>query len=133
MGIGDAIRRFDVHGLLGQGILPGGGVLKWATTRISGGEAGGTWVKEIVEPKTLPTAKAPSRARQQVKTGDGLVSTTRPNLNAVAVVPLQLDGAIASTGFAVLRPLLLEPRWLYSVVQSEDFVAEMSGLVPCRL
>src|SRR5580704_9822576 len=38
-------------------------------------------LKEIIEPKILPTAKAPSRARQQVKTGDVLVSTTRPNLN----------------------------------------------------
>jgi type I restriction enzyme, S subunit len=86
-------------------------------------------LKEIVEPKTLPTAKAPSRARQQVRHGDVLVSTTRPNLNAVALVPPQLEGAVASTGFAVLRPVLLEPRWLYSVVQSEHFVNEMSALV----
>jgi hypothetical protein len=54
-----------------------------------------------------------------VQAGDVLVSTTRPNLNAVAVVPTQLNGAIVSTGFAVLRPVLLEPRWLFSVVQSE--------------
>lgn len=86
-------------------------------------------LKEIVDPKTLPTAKAPSRARQQLKCGDVIVSTTRPNLNAVALVPTQLDGAIASTGFAVLRPVLLEPRWLYSVVQAEDFVAKMSAQV----
>jgi hypothetical protein len=44
MGIGDAVRRFDVYSLLCQGILPGGGVLKWAGTRISGGEVGGTRV-----------------------------------------------------------------------------------------
>ena len=85
--------------------------------------------KEIVESRTLPTATAPSRARQQVRRDDVLVSTTRPNLNAVALVPPQLDGAIASTGFTVLRPVLLEPRWLFSVVQSEDFVTEMSSLV----
>jgi hypothetical protein len=30
MGIGDAIRRFDVHGFLGHGTLPGGGVPKCA-------------------------------------------------------------------------------------------------------
>jgi type I restriction enzyme, S subunit len=85
--------------------------------------------KEIVEPKTLPIAQAPSRAQQQVQAGDVLVSTTRPNLNAVAVVPTQLNGAIVSTGFAVLRPVLLEPRWLFSVVQSENFVNGMSNLV----
>jgi type I restriction enzyme S subunit len=39
-----------------------------------------------------------------VRAGDILVSTVRPNLNAVAVVPDDLDGEIASTGFCVLRP-----------------------------
>ena len=86
-------------------------------------------LKEIVGPRTIASADAPSRARQLVKGGDVLVSMTRPNLNAVALVPQQLEGAIASTGFAVLRAILLEPSWLYAVVQSEDFVAEMSASV----
>lgn len=85
--------------------------------------------KEIVGPRKLSNSKAPSRARQQVKSGDVLVSTTRPNLNAVALVPPRLDGSVASTGFAVLRPIFLESRWLYFVVQSEDFIAEMSAMV----
>jgi hypothetical protein len=42
MGIGNAIRRFDVHGLLGQGTLPGGGALRWEAARISESKAGGT-------------------------------------------------------------------------------------------
>ena len=85
--------------------------------------------KEITEPKFLSTADAPSRARQRVKPGDVLVSTTRPNLNAVALVPPDLVDAIASTGFAVLRPVLIEPHWLYCVVQSGKFVKAMSALV----
>ena len=40
---------------------------------------------ETVTPKTAPT-----RARQWVRPGDVLVSMTRPNLNAVAVVPQSL-------------------------------------------
>ena len=44
-------------------------------------------LKEITAEKLLPTTKAPSRARQQVKKNDVLVSMTRPNLNAVAIVP----------------------------------------------
>ena len=60
--------------------------------------------KRIRGASTVAVAEAPSRARQIVKSGDILVSTVRPNLNAVAVVPPELDGAIASTGFAVLRP-----------------------------
>ena len=50
--------------------------------------------KRIVDPKILPVTKAPSRARQLLRRGDVLVSMTRPNLNAVALVPSNLDGAI---------------------------------------
>ena len=41
--------------------------------------------KRIVDPKALPVTKAPSRAKQVLKSGDVLVSMTRPNLNAVAL------------------------------------------------
>lgn len=40
----------------------------------------------------------------EIRAGDVLVSTVRPNLNTVATVPDELDGHIASTGFCVLRP-----------------------------
>lgn len=86
--------------------------------------------KRIVDPKRLPAVAAPSRARQRLRKGDVLVSMTRPNLNAVAVVPPELDGAIGSTGFHVLRAKDdVEPRWLYYAVQSPRFVAAMCDLV----
>jgi type I restriction enzyme S subunit len=66
--------------------------------------------KRIVAAPKIIGAEAPSRARQEIRTGDILVSTVRPNLNAVAVVPEELDGQIASTGFCVLRPT--EPKIL---------------------
>ena len=54
------------------------------------------------------------------------MSTVRPNLNAVAVVPAQLDGATASTGFTVLRPSEeLDGRFLFHWVQSPAFIADM--------
>ena len=43
--------------------------------------------KKIADPKFLPLAKAPSRAKQVLKAGDVLVSMTRPNLNAVRACP----------------------------------------------
>jgi type I restriction enzyme, S subunit len=61
--------------------------------------------KRIVSPTILPGRQAPSRARQRLKAGDVLVSMTRPNLNAVAMVPPSLDQAFCSTGFDVLRPI----------------------------
>ncbi|MFN7835299.1 MAG: restriction endonuclease subunit S [Burkholderiaceae bacterium] len=85
--------------------------------------------KKITEAKALTLSQAPSRAKQLLRTGDVLVSMTRPNLNAVALVPEQLDGAIGSTGFHVLRSRWLRPEFLLRLVQSQRFVDEMSALV----
>ena len=75
----------------------------------------------------LAVAEAPSRARQVLKADDILVSTVRPNLNAVAMVPNDLDGAVGSTGFTVLRanPKRLLPRYLFHWVRTPTFVANM--------
>ena len=86
--------------------------------------------KRIVEPKHIPADEAPSRAKQRLHTGDVLVSMTRPNLNAVALVSHELNGAIGSTGFHVLRAAeTVLPQWLYYGVQSQRFIKEMSALV----
>jgi len=85
--------------------------------------------KKYTEAKPLTLSQAPSRAKQLLRAGDVLVSMTRPNLNAVALVPEQLDGAIGSTGFHVLRSRWLRPEFLLRLVQSQRFVDEMSALV----
>lgn len=81
--------------------------------------------KRIVDSKVLPVAEAPSRAKQVLKAGDVVVSMTRPNLNAVALVPPDLDGAIGSTGFHVLRAKDAEPSFLFYVVQTTGFIDAM--------
>jgi type I restriction enzyme S subunit len=86
-------------------------------------------LKRIVNPKTLPVASAPSRARQRLKANDVLVSMTRPNLNAVAILPSEFDGAIGSTGFDVLRTQWIEPHWLFYFVRTDDFITAMTRLV----
>ena len=77
----------------------------------------------------LPVASkvAPSRARKLVLTGDVLISTVRPNLNAVALVPRQYDSEIASTGFCVLRPnpKLLKSVYLYYFTQTDYFISRL--------
>lgn len=50
-----------------------------------------------------PVSEAPSRARQVVRADDILISLTRPSRGAVLRVLPEHDGAIASTGFAVVR------------------------------
>jgi type I restriction enzyme S subunit len=84
-------------------------------------------IKEIIGAREITCGEAPSRARQLVSTGDILVSTVRPNLNGIAKVNAEFDGATASTGFCVLRPRpnLLDSNYLFHWVKSPQFVADM--------
>lgn len=87
-------------------------------------------LKKIVEPTLCLGSEAPSRARQLVQTNDVLVSTVRPNLNSVAVVTEEFNGATASTGYTVLRPLpeILDSQYLFHWVKADHFINEMIKL-----
>ncbi len=86
--------------------------------------------KLITQARTLPGKEAPSRARQVIRTNDVLVATTRPNLNAVTLVPAELDDAICSTGFCVLRSNgKVEPEFLFAFAQTEVFIRSLSEIV----
>jgi type I restriction enzyme, S subunit len=86
--------------------------------------------KAVSSPKATPSDAAPSRARKIIKANDVLVALVRPNLNAVAMVPAELDNEIASTGFCVLRPNdRVLPQYLYYSVRTQRFVDNLCGLV----
>lgn len=86
--------------------------------------------KAITGQRSLLGSEAPSRARKLIRQGDVLVSTVRPNLNAVALVPASLDGAVASTGFCVLRAnSRVLPEYLLYFVRSRNFVDNLCTLV----
>ena len=80
----------------------------------------------IVDTKTYLGKDAPSRARQKVKAHDVVVSTVRTYLKNIALVPAELDGQVASTGFCVLRA---GDEWLnkylFYFVQSDDVLKEI--------
>lgn len=83
----------------------------------------------IVEPKRYFGKDAPSRARQQVKPGDVLLSTVRPYLRNIAYVTDTLEGAIASTGFAVLRAENgVDGKFIFYYVLTDAFVKSLSEL-----
>ena len=67
---------------------------------------------------------APGRARRVVRSQDVLIATVRPYLRGFAVIPTSLDGAVASTGFAVLRAVANEirPSFLWAIVGMDEFV-----------
>jgi type I restriction enzyme S subunit len=83
--------------------------------------------KRIVEAGMVTEATAPTRARQWVRRGDVLVSMTRPNLNAVAMVTDPHHGAVVSTGFDVLRPEAEQclSEWIYYRVRSNAFIEDV--------
>jgi type I restriction enzyme S subunit len=70
---------------------------------------------------------APGRARRVVRVADVLVSTVRPYLKGFALVPKDLDGGVASTGFAVVRakPDKTLPGFIWAFVGLEPFVLHL--------
>lgn len=82
----------------------------------------------ITEPKSFFGSEAPSRARRVVAVGDILFSTVRTYLKNIAMVPLELDGKLTSTGIAILRSNgAVDPRYLFNWVRSNEFVDEISA------
>ncbi|NTW84279.1 MAG: hypothetical protein HGB36_13115 [Chlorobiaceae bacterium] len=85
---------------------------------------------KIIGATPLLGAEAPSRARKAIHSDDILFATVRPTLKRIALVPSELDGAIASTGFCVLRcdKEKVEPKFLYFFLITDHFNARMAGL-----
>ena len=68
---------------------------------------------------------APSRARRLARPGDVLVSTVRTYLRAIA--PVEHEGRVYSTGFAVLRALegVSDPRFLNHMMASMPVIEDI--------
>ena len=79
----------------------------------------------------IPSFEAPSRARRGIRSGDVLLSTVRPNLKAFTLLKDIPPRAIASTGFAVLRPRngVVEPAFILASIRSESVVDQMVGMM----
>lgn len=87
---------------------------------ISGVESGTGKISQV---KELFGYEAPSRARRVLKENNIIMSTVRPNLKAIAKVPLTLDGHICSTGFAVFScPENILPNFMFYQLFSPSFV-----------
>ena len=75
----------------------------------------------------IASTEAPSRARRAVERDDVLVSTVRPNLRAFAILTEIPHRAIASTGFAIIRPKddNLVSQFLILMMRNEMSVGQM--------
>lgn len=75
----------------------------------------------IKQTETHTFKSAPSRARRRVQNGDVIVSTVRTYLRAIASIQNPPENLIVSTGFAVLRPLLLLNPGFAAYLFNADF------------
>lgn len=72
------------------------------------------------ETTKVQLGKEPDRAHYRLTKGDVVVSTVRPNRNAVTLI--NADGIIGSSGLAVLRPHNIEPEYLFAFCKTSYFI-----------
>jgi restriction endonuclease S subunit len=85
-------------------------------------------VNRIVSYKEYLWKNAPSRAKQVIKSGDVLFATVRTYLKNIAMVPVEYDGQIGSTGFCVIRPKkdILDSKYIFHYVLWDKFINTIS-------
>jgi type I restriction enzyme, S subunit len=69
--------------------------------------------------QVLKGHQAPSRARKLVRENEIIISTVRPNRNAVAIIPKELDNQICSTGFAVIKVEKINSYFLFAYLKTK--------------
>nr|WP_212569170.1 restriction endonuclease subunit S [Vibrio parahaemolyticus] len=79
--------------------------------------------KKIIETTEVGSSNAPSRAQKLVKRDDVLFATTRPTQMRYCLIDEEYDGAVASTGYCVLRVKkeVTLPKWILHLISSSDF------------
>ncbi len=78
-----------------------------------------------IEVQILRGCNAPSRARKTVRTDDIIISTVRPNRNAVAIIPKELDNQVCSTGFAVIKAKKINPWLLFAYLKTKYAINQL--------
>lgn len=83
--------------------------------------------KKVISYQTLNSKEAPSRAKQILEKDDILVSTVRPNLNAVAINRIKSKNVIVgSTGYCVLRCISgVDVNYIFNFCKSKVFINQL--------
>ncbi|MCY3661127.1 MAG: N-6 DNA methylase [Caldilineaceae bacterium] len=79
----------------------------------------------IIKLEEMVFEDAPSRARRLVHDGDTIVSTVRTYLRAIAPVSAPPPEMVVSTGFAVIRPYMMDPGFASWVLREHGIVEEI--------
>ena len=86
-------------------------------------------LKVITAPQRLLGREAPSRARQRIRSGDILVATTRPYLNAVGQIAATECGAADNLRHALIA---VQAQWLEPVCKVSHTTLFCPRLHTCR-
>ena len=75
----------------------------------------------------VPVEQAPSRAKVIVRTGDIIISTTRPDRGAIIKITENENLYIASTGFSVIRNIdsNINPDYLLAILRHKLILMQM--------
>lgn len=79
--------------------------------------------KQIIETSEINADNAPSRAQKLVETDDVIFATTRPTQMRYCLVNDTYSGAVASTGYCILRVKKekVTPKWILHLLSSSEF------------
>lgn len=81
----------------------------------------------IEDVSSVPVEQAPSRAKVIVRTGDIIISTTRPDRGAIIKITENENLYIASTGFSVIRNIdsNINPDYLLAILKHKLILMQM--------
>jgi len=83
---------------------------------------------KIIETTMIKLIDAPIRARRKLKENDILISTVRPNQKHYTFIKKCKDNMIASTGFVVISPKNIVPRFLYYYLTNDKYTFFLSSI-----
>jgi type I restriction enzyme S subunit len=64
-------------------------------------------------------SEAPSRARLVLRSGDIILPSLRGTFKKIVVVSPEFDGCIGTTGFLLLKPTRIDPKYLFAILKSK--------------
>ena len=79
-------------------------------------------------PFTTPLADAPSRAKRLINNGDTIISTVRPIQKHYGFIKKAKANQVVSTGFAVVTPKSIEPRFLYYFLTQKEITEYLNTI-----
>ena len=80
---------------------------------------------EVLDHSVIVGDELPTRAKMPLLKNDIAVSSVRPRLREIAIVPEELDREVGTNGFVVLRCKSIEPEFLHHMLRATPITDEL--------